>query len=175
MYFFTTTGVFTRLLLMGLNRAIIYRQTHKGVIMKRMLFIALAIFSVNVFADSLFVDSARLRNCGGEVELRESRENLHLQFNDVRNCSNLDIQDVSYDRRSGRRTVRTIRSYKLNSNHARPPYRANFTLSNRMWAELEHDGELHLYIHSNSKRTEDHVELRLYPRGRRENYRRYDR
>ncbi|MCB9092460.1 MAG: hypothetical protein H6621_02265 [Halobacteriovoraceae bacterium] len=119
--------------------------------MKKLVFLVSVLFSMSIFADSWYIDSARLDHCGGRVELRQSRQNFHLQFEGVQNCSNVEIQThyKGY----------LLNSYKLTSADSVRPYNVNYTLSNRVWNELYRDGEINIYIHSNSKKTWDNVKL----------------
>lgn len=92
--------------------------------------------SLNVFADSRFLDSKRMSDCGGRVELRQSENgDLALQFDglNTRRCDTLRFYDVS----SGR-TLKTYEiqgtSYTLSQTHREAlsdDCRVGFTVSGR--------------------------------------------
>jgi hypothetical protein len=63
--------------------------------------LSLSVISFSSFADSILVDSVRLQNCGGEVQLRssidrEGVERYSLKFVGVENCSNVRLGGRHY-------------------------------------------------------------------------------
>jgi len=104
------------------------------------------------FADSKFVDSASLYDCGGRVELRESKDNLHLKFEDVRYCDTLTVQTD---------WGTTLETYSFKKGGERAPYSPSYTLSNDMWRALG-TGNLVLKVRGGWW-TQDRVILRANP------------
>ncbi|GEM_PF-3719866 len=95
--------------------------------MKMLLISLLSLAAVNVFGASRYLDSERLYQCGGSVELREAGNgDLALKFEggiDKSYCSGLRFVDVT----SGR----VIKSYPFQG--------SSYTLSKRMESELGKD------------------------------------
>ncbi len=95
--------------------------------MKMLLISLLSLAAVNVFGASRYLDSERLYQCGGSVELREAGNgDLALKFEggiDKSYCSGLRFVDVT----SGR----VIKSYPFQG--------SSYTLSKRMESELGRD------------------------------------
>lgn len=116
--------------------------------MKKVILLLALLIVPQGFA-SKYVDSATLRDCGGRVELRESRDNLHLQFERVRHCHDLTIKN-------SRGRVLKQYSFKKGGNDA--PYSPSYTLSNQMWRELDR-GRLVLVVSGWGNR--DEVSLRV--------------
>jgi len=118
--------------------------------MKRLLIVTALLLSSLSFAQSNrgsnLEDYARLRDCGGEVELRSSGDNLHLKFIDVRRCENLIIKKDSYGR--------VIKQYSFAKGGERAPYTRNYTLSKDMWRELAQDGDLYILVTGRGRRDE---------------------
>ena len=123
---------------------------------KFILFLAL-LAVVPGFAKSRYVDSARLYECGGKVELRESKENLHLQFEDVQDCENLVIQTAGGFFFKGE----TLKQYAFNKGGKDAPFSPSYTLSKDMWKELSKRGKLVLLVTGYGNR--DELTLRVNP------------
>jgi hypothetical protein len=110
--------------------------------------------SAQSFGASRYVDSASLYECGGRVELRESKDNLHLQFEDVTDCDSLVVQtEWGF----------VLERYSFKKGGKRAPFSPSYTLSNEMWRELG-DGDLILKVSgSGFFAAQDRVALRVNP------------
>ncbi|MCB0421875.1 MAG: hypothetical protein KDD61_12825 [Bdellovibrionales bacterium] len=119
--------------------------------MKKLILLLTFLFvALPSMAKSRFVDDARLRDCGGQIELRESASNLHLKVENVKFCDRISIYNVWGDR---------IVSYDLKRNSSTRPVTASYTLSREMWRQLER-GELEIRVRG--RWVEDIVTLRVY-------------
>jgi hypothetical protein len=110
--------------------------------------LSLSVMSFSSFADSILVDSARLQNCGGEVQLRSSIdgqgvERYALKFIGVQKCSNIELA-------SGK-------SYKLTQDGQFQD--RSFTLSNES-VQMARYG-LGVNVTSNSGSTSDNVLVQI--------------
>lgn len=105
-----------------------------------------SVASFSAVADSYFLDSASLYNCGGKVELRThvNRGDVlyTLKFKDVKRCSNVVILG---------------KNYKLTDDRGRYVDRS-ITLSRTAEREAKFYG-LGIAVESNSRRTSDAVRL----------------
>lgn len=117
---------------------------------KLLLLLTFIFVALPSFAKSRYLDDARLRDCGGTIELRESRKNLHLKIEDVRYCNKLAVYNVWGDK---------IASYKFKKRRSTKPVTASYTLSNEMWRQLER-GELEIVV--SGRWAQDNVTLRVY-------------
>ncbi len=97
-----------------------------------MLVLATLLLAGFAEARSSYQDSARLHDCGGRIELRESRQNLHLQIENNRRCDEMIVRSSRYGR--------VIERYNLRRGDS------NYTLSNRMWRELGRDGRIYIEL-----------------------------
>src|SRR5262249_1019403 len=118
----------------------------KGGIMSRALsfFFAVGLLASPAIGASRFLGDAQLRECDGRVELRESEENLHLQFRNVYDCENLVIKNE---------TGRVLKQYSFGKGGNQPPFSPNYTISKQMWHELGR-GDLLLLVTGRRARDE---------------------
>ncbi len=122
--------------------------------MRKLLFLVSVLVATQGFAESRYVDSASLYDCGGSVELRESKDNLHLKFEDVTDCDTLIVQT---DR------GQTLETYSFKKGGQRAPFSPSYTLSNEMWRNLGR-GDLILKVRGGWF-VQDSVNLRVNPWG----------
>ena len=108
----------------------------------KLIVLLLGLVSLSAFSQSRYVDSARLYNCNGSIQLRESYNQTHLKFINVENCSNVILKTSKYGR--------VINSYKLTKADSIAPYNVTYTLSNKVRAELNRDGRVYIVVKSNS-------------------------
>ncbi len=127
---------------------------------KILLILAALLVSGVAQARSYYQDSARLHDCGGRIELRESAQNLHIQIDNNRRCDEMIVRASRYGRVIKRYTLRTGDS--------------NWTLSNSMWRELQRDGSIYFELNG-SWGTSDTINLRIPRYDDRYDRDRYDR
>jgi hypothetical protein len=127
---------------------------HLEVLMKKLMSFMALVLVAQGYAESRFVDSASLYQCGGRVELRESQDNLHLQFDSVDACDTLVVQ-------TDWGTV--LERYSFRKGGRRAPYSPSYTLSKEMWRQLGR-GSLVLKVSgSGFFAAQDRVSLRVNP------------
>lgn len=117
------------------------------------IFLGLALtLSFSAFADSVVVDTARLNNCGGHVELRSyvsnsGEQKYSLQFEGVKSCSNVRLS-------SGK-------DYKLTDKNGKFVESKNITLSDDAVSAARTRRGLGVIVESNKGSTVDAVAVQI--------------
>ena len=114
------------------------------------LILGLLVALPNLYAKSVTVDTARLRDCGGVIQLAESEKNLHLNLVNVRYCDTMVVRN---------HRGRIISQYTIKYSEYRDT-KQSFTLSKEMRSQLGR-GDLEIEVYGDYYH-EDIVTLRLY-------------